>query len=45
MGSDCSSDERIFRFDAFHQAIHAIEEDIQKELYNQDLSNKKYVLF
>ena len=45
MGSDCSSDERIFRFEAFHQAIHAIEKDIQKELYNQDLSNKKYVLF
>ena len=45
MGNDCSSDERIFRYEAFYQAIYAIEKDIKKELYNQDLSNKKYTLF
>ena len=45
MGNDCSPDEREFRYSAFHQSIYAIENDIKKELYNQDLSNKKYMPF
>ena len=45
MGNDCSPEERLFRYEAFHQAIYAIENDINKELYNQDLSNKKYMPF
>ena len=43
MGSDCSSNEREFRYETFHQSIYAIENDIKKELYNQDISNKKYM--
>ena len=45
MGNDCSSDERLFRYEAFHQAIFAIENDIKKELYNPDLSDKIYKPF
>ena len=45
MGYDCSLDERLIRYGAFHQSIYAIENDIKKELYNQDLSNKKYMPF
>ena len=45
MGSDCSDDERDFKYQAFHQSIYAIENDIKKELYNQDISKKKYLPF
>ena len=45
MGSDCSSNEREFRYETFHQSIYAIENDIKKELFNQDLSDKKYMPF
>ena len=45
MGSNCSADEREFRYLTFHQAIYAIDNDIKKELNNTDVSNKKYLLF
>ena len=45
MGSECSADEREIRYMSFHQAIYAIEKDIKKELYNTDLTNKKYMPF
>ena len=45
MGSDCSADEREFRYLTFHQAIYAIDNDIKKELNNTDTSKKKYLLF
>ena len=45
MGSECSADERETRYMSFHQAIYAIENDIKKELYNPDLTNKKYMPF
>ena len=45
MGNDCSPDEREFRYSAFYQSIYAIENDIKKELYNQDLPFKKYMTF
>ena len=45
MGSDCPAYEREFRYMSFHQAIYAIENDIKKELYNTDISKKKYQPF
>ena len=45
MGSECSADEREFRYLTFHQAIYAIENDIKKEINNPDQSQKKYVPF
>ena len=45
MGSNCSADEREFRYLTFHQAIYAIDNDIKKEISNTDISNKKYLLF
>ena len=45
MGSDCSADERDFKYKAFHQSIYAIENDIKKEMYNPDISKKKYLTF
>ena len=45
MGSECSPDERETRYMSFHQAIYAIENDIKKELYNTDISKKKYQPF
>ena len=45
MGSDCSTDERETRYMSFHQAIYAIENDIKKELYNTDITKKKYIPF
>jgi len=45
MGSNCSVDEREFRYLTFHQAIYAIDNDIKKELINIDISNKKFLLF
>ena len=32
MGSECSEDEREFRYLTFHQSIYAIDKDIKKEL-------------
>ena len=45
MGSECTPDEREFRFRTFHQAIYAIEKDIKKELNNPNMKNKKYSPF
>ena len=45
MGSNCSADEREFRYLTFHQAIYTIDNDIKKELNNTDITNKKYLLF
>ena len=45
MGNDCRPDDRVFRYETFHQAIYTIENDIKKELYNPDISNKKYMPF
>ena len=45
MGNECNDDEREFRYKTFHQAIFAIEKDIENELCNFDLSKKKYLPF
>ena len=45
MGNDCTSYDREFRYETFHESIYAIEKDIKNELYNQDLSKKKYMPF
>ena len=45
MGSECSSDEREFRYSLFHQSLYAIDNDIKKELDNQDITKKKYLPF
>ena len=45
MGSECSSDEREFRYSLFHESLFAIDKDIKKELDNQDISKKKYSPF
>ena len=34
MGSECSENEREFRYRIFHEAIYAIENDIKKDLNN-----------
>ena len=45
MGSECSEDEREFRYLTFHQAIYAIDKDIKKELNNvqDDESELMYI--
>ena len=45
MGNDCDESERIFRYETFHQSIYTTENDIKKELYNPDISNKKFCPF
>ena len=45
MGNECNEDEREFRYQAFHQAIFSIENDIKNELCKYDLSKKKYLPF
>ena len=45
MGNDCVESERQFRYMTFHQAIYDIENEIKKELYNFDISHKKYLPF
>ena len=44
MGNECNEDEREFRYKTFHQAIFAIEKDIENELCNFDLSKKNICL-
>ena len=45
MGNECNEDEREFRYNEFHKAIFAIENDIKNELCKYDLSQKKYLPF
>ena len=45
MGNGCSADEREFKYMSLHQAIYAVENDIKKELYNLDITKKKYLPF
>ena len=45
MGNECNEDEREFRYQTFHQAIFVIENDIKNDLFNPDLSKKKYLPF
>ena len=45
MGSECTPDEREFRYRTFHQAIHDIDKGITKELNNPNMKNKKYSPF
>ena len=45
MGNECGGDEREFRYNEFHKAIFAIENDIKNELCKYDLSKKKYLPF
>ena len=45
MGNGCSAGEREFKYMSLHQAIYVVDNDIKKELYNQDISKKKYLLF
>ena len=42
MGNDCNDGEREFKYMTFHQSIYAIESDIKKELYSQDISQRTY---
>ena len=44
MGNKCNEDERVFRYETFHQAIYIIENDIKKELLNTDMSKKNIFL-
>ena len=44
MGSECSSDEREFRYSLFHQSLFAIDKDIKKELENKDITKKNIYL-
>ena len=45
MGSECTPDEREFRYRTFHQAIYDIEKEIKKELNSNNMNNKKYSPF
>jgi len=45
MGSECSSDEREFRYSLFHQSLFAIDKDIKKDLDNQNITKKKFLPF
>ena len=45
MGSECTLDEREFRYRTFHQAIYDIEKEIKKELNSNNMKNKKYSPF
>ena len=42
MGSECSYDEREFRYKALYEAIHTIENDIKQELKSINIQSKKY---
>ena len=42
MGSECTLDDREFRYRTFHQAIYDIEKEIKKELNSNNMKNKKY---
>jgi len=42
MGSECSPDEREFRYRALYEAIHTIDNDIKEELKNTNIQSKKY---
>ena len=45
MGNECTNDERVIRYNVFHQAIYAIENDIKKEMNNPDISKKQFMPF
>jgi len=45
MGSECTPDEREFRYGTFHQAIYDIDKDIKNELNNPNIKNKRYSPF
>ena len=45
MGNECNEEDRELRYNIFHEAIYIIENDIEKELYNPDISKKKYLPF
>ena len=45
MGSECTPDEREFRYRTFHQAIYDIEKEIKKELNSKNMKNKNYSPF
>ena len=45
MGNECNEDDREWRYQTFHKAIFVIENDIKNDLFNPDLSKKKYLPF
>ena len=45
MGNEISESERLIRYEALHDAIHVIDNDIKKEMTNTNLSKKKYSSF
>ena len=45
MGNECSADERESRYKELHNALHIIDKDIMKDLFNSDVSSKKYMPF
>ena len=45
MGSECSENEREFRYRIFHEAIYAIENDIKKDLNSTNKDKKQYLPF
>ena len=42
MGSECSPDEREFRYKALYDAIHSIDNEIKNELKSNNIQSKKY---
>ena len=42
MGSECSEEEREFRYQILYEGIHAVDKDIKEEMKNTDISKKKY---
>ena len=42
MGSECSPEEREFRYKSLYDAIHSIDNDIKQELKNTNIQSKKF---
>ena len=45
MGNECSPDEREFRYKTLYEALHAIDNDIKRELKNTNIQSKKYISY
>ena len=45
MGNECNEDDREWRYQTFHEGIFALDKDIINDLFNTDLSKKKYLPF
>ena len=45
MGNEIQDDERESRYKELHNALHIIDKDIMKDLFNSDVSKKQYIPF